>query len=96
MDSKGGAQHDKLAVIDCCRVGAVEEGATRPVKVLFHSLEAAVKALRNSSGLKKSSSYNKVFRVPDLTLEESTERRKLVKDMKKMTNKPQLYHYIKN
>ena len=38
--------HDKPAVIDCCRVGAVKEGATRPVKVLFHSHETAVKALR--------------------------------------------------
>ena len=83
--------------MDCCRVGAVKEGATRPVKVLFHSREAAVKALRSSPSLKKTSSYRKVFMTPDLTLEERTDRRKLVKDMKeKITNEPQRYHYIKN
>ena len=89
--------HDKPAVMDCCRVGAVKEGATRPVKVLFHSHEAAVQALRCSPSLKKTSTYSKVFMTPDLTPEERTERRKLVKDMKeKIANAPQRYHYIKN
>ena len=75
--------HDKPAVIDCCRVGAViKEGATSPVKVLFYSHEAAVKALRCSPILKKTSSYSKVFIMPEFTPEEKTERGKLVKDVK--------------
>ena len=37
------SSHKKPAVIYCCHVGAVNEGATRPEQVLFHSHEAAVK-----------------------------------------------------
>ena len=88
--------HDKPAVIDCCRVGAVKEGATRPAKVLFHGHEVAVKTSRCSPSL-KNTSYSKVFVTPDLTPEKRTERRKLVKDMKeKITNEPQRYNSIKN
>ena len=61
------------------------------------SSEIPVQALRYSPSLKKTSTYSKVFMTPDLTPEERTERRKLVKDMKeKIANAPQRYHYIKN
>ena len=72
---------NKPGISDCFRLGTVKQGASRPVKILFRSNEAADTALRYSSGLKETP-YSKVFLTPDQTPEERTERRNLVKEMK--------------
>ena len=66
---------NKPAVSDCYRVGPVKQGASRPVKMLFNSSEAAARALRSSSGLKLTSNYSKVFIAPERTPEKRNERK---------------------
>ena len=69
------ALSNKPTVSDCYRVGPVKQGASRPVKMLFNSSEAAARALRSSSGLKLTSNYSKVFIAPERTPEKRNERK---------------------
>ncbi len=88
---------DKATVKDCYRVGKAKQGVPQPVKVHFHSSEAADNVLRNASSLKPTSKYSKVFVSPDLSPEERVVRRKLVNELKeKIKREPQSYHYIRN
>ena len=58
------------SVSDCFRVGPVKPGAVRPMKVIFHSSEAASRILQSSALLKDHTRYCKVFLTPDRTREE--------------------------
>ena len=59
---------NKPGVSDCFRVGTINQGASRSVKVLFRSNEAAATALRYLSGLKETP-YSEVFLTLDRTPE---------------------------
>ena len=88
---------DKPAVNDCYRVGAVKQGLSRPVKVLFNSQDAAARMLKDSSNLRSVAQYGKVFVSPDRTPEERSGRKMLVERMKKkISEEPHKYHFIRN
>ena len=60
-------------------------------------MEAAADVLSLSSELQRKTDFKDVYVNPDRTLEELTERRKLVDLLKKkISSEPTKYHYIKN
>ena len=82
---------------ECYRVGALKQGGSRPIKVMFNSSDAATRMLKHSASLRSVAPYSKVFLIPDRTPEERTERRKLIGEMKdKITKEPERYHFIRN
>ena len=82
---------------ECYRVGKKKEGADRPIRAVFNSREAAADVLSFSSELRQNRNYRDVYVNPDRTIEERSERRKLVALLKeKISSQPDKYHYIKN
>ena len=81
---------------DCHRVGGVQAGSVRPVKVTFHSSETAASVLRNGKNL-RGTRFSRVFMSPDRTREEREERKHLVSQLReKVRSDPGRYHYISN
>ena len=72
-------------------------GLIRPVKIIFHSTDAASRVLRNSAALKNQTCYSRVYIIPDRSPQERAKRRTLVTVMKeKIVSEPQRYHFIKD
>ncbi|KAL5269866.1 hypothetical protein ACHWQZ_G003367 [Mnemiopsis leidyi] len=82
---------------ECYRVRKKKEGADRPIRAVFNSREAEADVPSFSSELRQNRNYRDVYVNPDRTIEERSERRKLVAILKeKISSQPDKYHYIKN
>ena len=87
---------EKPRVIECRRVGTVEPGKHRPIKVKLSSSDAVSHVLRKAKDLKSSEQNRSTFLCPDRNKEERDAHKKLVGQMKtKMKKEPEMYHYIK-
>ena len=81
----------------CKRIGAPESSKIRPLKIQFSSRSTAFELLVKSKNLKDSDEYNNIFIVPDRTLQERIEHKKLVEQLKvKRAENPDKRFYIWN
>ena len=70
--------------------------SSRPIKVKLSSPSIVKTVLGQAKLLKNSDKLKSVFVKPDLSIEERTERRQLVKDLKqRRKSEPDKRHYIK-
>ena len=78
-------------------VGKKSSGtSSRPIKVKLSSPSIVKTVLGQAKLLRNSDKLKSVFVKPDLSIEERTERRKLVKDLKqRRMSEPDKRHYIK-
>ncbi len=82
---------------ECYRVGKKKESVDRPIRVTFHSREAAADVLRYSKELRLNDDFKHVYINPDRTIAERLEHKKLVDLLKqKIKDDASKYHYIKN
>ena len=78
-------------------LGILKSGTARPVKVIFHSNEAAARILQTSSVMKDQPTFRKSFITPDPTPEERAEISSLDAARKeKFIKKPEQYHFTRN
>ena len=77
----------KPRIVDCCRLGRVQEGTTRPVKVTLPSSATAFEVLRNSKLLKSAEGCQKIFVHPDRTVEQRKAQKELVTQLREMRMK---------
>ena len=88
--------NEKPLVIECRRVGTVNDGKSRPIKVKLSSSDAVSHVLRKAKDLKTSERHRFTFICPDRSAEERKAHKTLVEQMKlKMKRQPELYHYIR-
>ena len=88
--------NEKPRVIECRRVGTVNAGKSRPIKVKLSSSDAVSHVLRKARDLKTSERHRSTFISPDRSAEERKVYKTLVEQMKlKMKSEPELYHYIR-
>lgn len=82
--------------IECRRIGKLQHGKPRPIKVKLTSSDAVSHILRNAKLLKSSEGNTSTFIGPDRSVEERKVNRNLVEQMKaKMKSDPELYHFIR-
>ena len=82
---------------NCKRLGAPESSRIRPLWIQFSSRSTAFEVLVKSKNLKDSDQYSNIFIVPDRTLQERVEHKKLVEQLKvKRAEYPDKRFYIWN
>ena len=74
--------NEKPKVVSCRRLGEKKEGQRRPVKVVLHNRDMVWSILARSGMLREVEGMGEVYLCPDRTVEERTERRKLVAQLK--------------
>ena len=84
--------------VEVCRVGLGKSNQrARPVKVTAACSAVIDQILFKSKKLKETEGFKSVFLSPDRSLEQRTQHRELVKDLKKkIVEEPGMRHYIKN
>ena len=88
--------NEKPRIIECRRIGKVQRGKPRPIKVKLTSSDAVAHILRKAKVLKSSEQNKTTFIAPDRTAEERNVNRILVEEIKtKMKTEPGLYHFIR-
>ena len=88
--------NQKPRVVESVRVGNVEQGKTRPIKVKLASCDAVFNVLRNAKCLKTSCRNKATYIGPDRSKEERAEHKKLVDKLKSlMRDDPEKYHFIR-
>ena len=89
--------NEKPRIIECRRIGKVQRGKPRPIKVFkLTSSDAVAHILRKAKVLKSSEQNKTTFIAPDRTAEERNVNRILVDEIKtKMKTEPGLYHFIR-
>ena len=75
--------NEKPKVVSCRRLGEKKEGKRRPVKVVLHNRDMVKCILARSGLLREVEGMRDVYLCPDRTVEERSERRKLVAELKK-------------
>ena len=85
------------SIREICIVGKESAGTTsRPIKVKLSSPSIVKTVLSQAKLLRNSDKLKSVFVKPDLSIEERTERRQLVQDLKqRRISEPDKRHYIK-
>ena len=68
----------KPRIVECCRLGKVRDGDTRPIRVTFSSSSIASEVLGNSKQLKNAEGCQRIFICPDRTIEQRRTHRELV------------------
>ena len=74
---------EKPKMVSCRRLGEKKEGKRRPVKVVLHNRDMVRSILARSRMLREVEGMGEVYLCPDRTVEERSERRKLVAELKK-------------
>ena len=74
--------NEKPRVVSCRRLGEKKEGKRRPVKVVLHNREMVRCILARSGVLREVEGMRDVYLCPDRTVEERSERKKLVAQLK--------------
>ena len=74
--------NEKPKVESCRRLGEKKEGKRRPVKVVLHNRDMVRCILARSGMLREVEGMKDVYLCPDRTVEERSERRKLVAELK--------------
>ena len=74
--------NEKPKVVSCKRLGEKKEGKRRPVKVVLHNRDMVRCILARSGMLREGEGMGEVYLCPDRTVEERTEWRKLVAQLK--------------
>ena len=81
---------------DVSRVGIAKVGHSRPVKVIFRTVDIAKSVLGKASKLRDISIYRQVYMSPDRTKSQREEQRALVTELKRRrTEEPGKRHYIR-
>ena len=101
LETRVGAifQHvgQKPRIVECCRLGRVQDDATRPVKVTLSSSAIVTELLRNSKMLKNADGCQKIFVCPDRTVEQRKAQKGLLEQLRQMrTENPSAKYRIKN
>ena len=74
--------NEKPKVVSCRRLGEKKEGKRRPVKVVLHNRDMVRCILARSGVLREVEGMRDVYVCPDRTVEERSERKKLVAQLK--------------
>ena len=74
---------EKPKMVSCRRLGEKIEGKRRPVKVVLHNRDMVRTILTRSGLLMEVEGMKDVYLCPDRTVEERSERSKLVAELKK-------------
>ena len=74
----------KPRIVQCCRLGIVKDGATRPVKVTLSSQAVVGEVLRNAKQLKNVEDCRKIFICPDRTVEQRRTQKELVVKLRQL------------
>ena len=75
--------NEKPKVVSCRRLGAKVEGKRRPVKVVLHNRDMVRSILARSGMLREVEGMSQVYICPDRTVDERSERNRLVSELKK-------------
>ena len=87
----------KPRIVECCRLGKIQDEATRPVKVTLTTSATVTEVLRNSKLLRCAEGCRKVFICPDRTVEQRKVQKGLVDKLrKKRTENPDTRYRIRN
>ena len=78
---------------EAARIGRVESGKVRPIKVSLRSSAAVHQILAKARKLKTSSSYRSVYIGPDRSPEERVKQKELLTEMKRKANEDNSKHY---
>ena len=72
----------KPKVSRCVRIGQRKSGTVRPIKFSVQSSSTVYQILRSAKLLKEIEDFKNIYLCPDRTIEERTNRRKLVAQIK--------------
>lgn len=75
------------------RVGSAKADKTRPVRVVFRSLQSKTRALKNGPQLKSSTSFSKVFVQEDLTKAQRAKKAKILSAFFRQFTKKEVQSY---
>ena len=88
--------NERPRVIECRRIGKIQHGKTRPIKVKLASSDSVSHILRKAKVLKTSERSKMTFIGPDRTPEERDVHRALVMQLKEtMKTDTECYHFIR-
>ncbi len=88
--------NEKPMIVECRRIGKIEHGKDRPIKVKLTSSDAVSHVLSKAKYLKKSSGNKGTFLAPDRSPEERKVHSTLVGQLKtEMKTNPDRYHFIR-
>ena len=87
---------EKPRIVECRRIGDLQHGKRRPIKIRLSSSDAVHQVLRRAKDLKQSETNSTTYIVRDRTKAERDAHNSLVEEMKlEMKNEPKMYHYIR-
>lgn len=88
--------NEKPHVLESRRIGDLQDGQRRPIKIKLTSSDAVFQILRKARSLKSSANNKSTYIVRDRTKAERETHKNLVDQVKqKMKSQPHLYHYIR-
>ena len=84
-------------IVECRRIGDVQHGKRRPIKIRLSSSDAVHEVLRKAKHLRQSAANSTTYIVRDRTKAEREAHNVLVGEMKlKMKKEPTMYHYFRS
>ena len=88
---------EKPRIMDCCRIGNLQQDKVRPIKFTVSSHDHVRQILRKCKTLRTKEGYKSVYLSPDRTVDERRAFRKLLDELRqKRISEPDFVHILRN
>ena len=88
---------EKPRIMDCCRIGNVQQDKCRPIKFTVSNHDHVRQILRKCKTLRTKEGYKSVYLSPDRTVDERRAFRKLLDELRqKRISEPDFVHTLRN
>ena len=88
---------EKPRIMDCCRIGKVQQDMCRPIKFTVSNHDHVRQILRKCKALRTKEGYKSVYLSPDRTVDERRAFRKLLDELRqKRISEPDFVHILRN